>query len=131
MIWSKISFEKNVVFDPKIGLFAHKLGQNGVHWGVYRVNFGFLRVPDPLGAEIMQNCFEKSLPYFGPKGLGMGQVGFWGPLLALLGPFLTPLGVSVGPNMYILSYWRYQNHLEPNENDLTTPEMSFCTKMHI
>ena len=63
----KIFFEKNVFFDPKIGLFAHKLGQNGV----YRVNFGFLRVPDPLGAEIMQKkiCFEKILAYFGPKGL--------------------------------------------------------------
>ena len=51
----QIFFEKNVFFDPKIGLFAHKFGKNGVHWGsVYRVNFGFLRFPDPLGVEIMQ-----------------------------------------------------------------------------
>ena len=45
----------------------------------------------------------------------MGPVGFWGPFLALPGRFLTPLGLSVGPNVYILSFWRYQNHLEPNE----------------
>ena len=45
----------------------------------------------------------------------MGQVGFWGPFLALLGRFLTPLGPSVGPNVYILSSGRYQNHLEPNQ----------------
>ena len=41
-------------FDPQNGLFAHKLSQIGVHWGVYRVNFGFLRVPDPLRVKIMQ-----------------------------------------------------------------------------
>ena len=67
---SKCIFEKNAFFDPKIGLFTHKMGQNGVHWGVYRVNFGFLRVPDPLGVEIMQKkFFEKKtfLAYFGPK----------------------------------------------------------------
>ena len=46
------------LFDPKLAQNAHKVGQNGVHWGVYRVHFGFLRVPDPLGAEIMQKkCF--------------------------------------------------------------------------
>ena len=64
MILSKKKFfEKNVFFDPQIGLFAHKLGQNGVHWGVYRVNFGFLGVPDPLGVEIMQikKKFEKKI----------------------------------------------------------------------
>ena len=72
MIWSKIFFEKNGFFDPKIGLFAHKLGQNGVHWGVYRVNFGFLRVPDPLGVEIMQIKFflEKCFwPFLAQKDL--------------------------------------------------------------
>ena len=130
----KIFFEKNAFFDPKIGLFAHKLGQNGVHWGVYRVNFGFLRVPDPLGVEIMQikKNWKKNLglfwpkkdlekfrawppPKHRPKWARKGPVGFWGPFLALLGPFLTPLGLSVGPNVYILSFWRYQNHLEPNE----------------
>ena len=57
-------------FDPKTGLFAHKLGQNGVHRGIERVNFGFLRVPDPLGVEIMQKKIsEKKLAFFGPKGL--------------------------------------------------------------
>ena len=45
----------------------------------------------------------------------MGQVGCWGPSLALLGLFMTPLGLSVGPNVCILSFWRYQNHLEPYE----------------
>ena len=68
---SKFFFEKNAFFDPKIGLFPHKLGQIGVHWGVYRVNFGFLRVPDPLGVEIMQKkiFFGNFLAFFGPKGL--------------------------------------------------------------
>ena len=68
----KFLFEKNVFFDPQIGLFAHKLGQNGVHWGVYRVNFGFLRVPDPLGVEIMQikNFLEKKFwPFLAQKDL--------------------------------------------------------------
>ena len=55
-------FEKNAFFDPKIGLFAHKLGQNGVHWVVYRVNFRFLRVPDPWGVEIMQKNFALFWP---------------------------------------------------------------------
>ena len=45
----------------------------------------------------------------------MGQVGFRGPLLAILGPFVTPLGPSVGHNLHILSFWRYQNLLEPLE----------------
>ena len=55
-------------FYPKIGLFAHKLGQNGVHWGIYRVNFGFLRVPDPFGVEMMQKIFlEKKFGLFWPK----------------------------------------------------------------
>ena len=61
---------KTRFFDPKIGLFPHKMGQNGVHWGVYRVDFGFLRVPDPLGVKIMQmKTFleKKILAYFGPK----------------------------------------------------------------
>ena len=64
-------FEKNAFFDPKIGLFAHKLGQNGVHWGVYRVNFGFLRVPEPLGDEIMQINFlgKKFWPFLAQKDL--------------------------------------------------------------
>ena len=55
----------------------------------------------------------------------MGPVGFWGALLALLGSFLTPLGLSVGPNVYILSFWRYQTHLEPYEKYLRTLRMSF------
>ena len=94
------------------------------------VNFGFLRVPDPLGVEIMQFFLKKIWPILAQKGLRkisglgpknmtkqakMGPVGFWGPFLALPGPFLTPLGLSVGPNVYILPFWRYQNHLEPNE----------------
>ena len=68
---TKIHFEKNAFFfDPNIGLFAHKLGQNRVHWGVYRVNFGFLRVPDPSGVEIMQKKFwEKIWPILGQKDL--------------------------------------------------------------
>ena len=46
------------------------MGQNAVQWGVYRVNFGFLRVPDPSGVEIKQKkILEKILAYFGPKGL--------------------------------------------------------------
>ena len=70
MILSKKNFfDKNVFFDPKIGLFAHKLGQNGVHWGVYRVKFGFLRVPDPLGVEIKQikKIGKKNFGLFWPK----------------------------------------------------------------
>ena len=67
MIWSNF-FEKDALFFyPKIGLFAHELGQNGVHWGVYRVNFGFLRVPDPLGVEIMQKKISKKIGLFWPK----------------------------------------------------------------
>ena len=72
MIWNKIFFEENAFFDPKIGHFAHKMGQNGVHWGVYRVNFGFLRVPDPLRVEIMQikSFFEKKIwPFLAQKDL--------------------------------------------------------------
>ena len=71
ILYNKTLLRKTRFFYPKIGLFAHKLGQNGVHWGVYRVNFGFLRVPDPLRVEIMQKeFFEKNiLAYFGPKGL--------------------------------------------------------------
>ena len=70
MIWNKFFFEKNAFFDPKNGLFAHKLGQNGVHWGVYRVNFGFLRVPDPSGLEIMQIFLEKKFwPILAQKDL--------------------------------------------------------------
>ena len=50
--------------------FAHKLGQNGVHWGVYTVNFGVLRVPDPLGVEIMQKKIEKKIwPILAEKDL--------------------------------------------------------------
>ena len=65
-------FEKNAFFDPKLAQNAHKMGQNGVHWGVYRVNFGFSRVPDPLGVEIMQtNFFGKPFwPILAQKGLG-------------------------------------------------------------
>ena len=60
MIWSKKKFfEKNAFFDPKIGLFAHKMGQNGVHWGVYRVNFGVLRVPGHLGSD--KKCFGRNV----------------------------------------------------------------------
>ena len=58
ILYENTYLRKNAIFDPKIGLFAHKLGQNGVHWGVYRVNFGFLRVPDPLGVEIMQKIMQ-------------------------------------------------------------------------
>ena len=58
------------VFDPKLAQNAHKMGQNGVHRGVYGFDFEFLRVPDPLGVEILQKklFFEKTfLVYFGPK----------------------------------------------------------------
>ena len=37
---------------------------NGVHWGVYRVKFGFLRAPDPLGREIMQIKWEEKIGLF-------------------------------------------------------------------
>ena len=29
-------FEENAGFDPKLAQNAHKMGRNGVHWGVYR-----------------------------------------------------------------------------------------------
>ena len=41
VIWSKIFFEKNAFFDPKTGLFAHKMGQNGVQWGSTGSILGF------------------------------------------------------------------------------------------
>ena len=70
---AKCIFEKNAFFDPKIGLFTHKIGQIGVHWVVYGVDFGFLRVPDPLGVKIMQVNFfvEKNFfwPFLAQKGL--------------------------------------------------------------
>ena len=52
-----------------------------------------------------QNPTSPILAYFGL---------FLGAVFDLMGPFLTPLGLSVGPNVYILSFWRYQDHLEPN-----------------
>ena len=58
--------------------------------------------------------FRAWAPENRPKSVRMGPLGFWWPFLALLGRFLTPLGLSVGPNVYILSFWRYQTHLEPN-----------------
>ena len=57
------------------------------------------------------NSSESFWVKIGPNG----RSRILGPFLALLGHFLTPLGLSVGPNVYILSIWRYQNHLEPNE----------------
>ena len=118
MIRSKLFFEKNVVLTPNWPKMPTKWAQ----MGVYKVNFGVLRVPDPLGVEIMQKKFGKNFGLFWPKrteknfGPGpkknrpkwneMGLVGFCGPFFLLF---------SVGPNVYILSFWRYQNHLEPNE----------------
>ena len=64
-------FEENIPFFPPNSAFLPtnraKMGSTG---GVYRVNFGFLRVPDPLGVEIMQIKFfleKKILAFFGPK----------------------------------------------------------------
>ena len=60
-IYRNVILRKMLFFYPKFGLFAHKMGQNGVHGGVYRVNFGFLRVPDPSEPEIMQTNFLKKI----------------------------------------------------------------------
>ena len=68
MILSKKKFflRKTRFFDPKIGLFAHKLGPNGVHWGVYRVNFGFFEGPGPFGSRnnAKKILFEKKIAFF-------------------------------------------------------------------
>ena len=78
------------IFDPKFGIFfAHKIGQNGVHWGVYRANFGFLRVPFHLGTEKISfgaKTFSKKMHFwpffeshFGHLVCKMGPNGaFWG-----------------------------------------------------
>ena len=49
VIWSKFFFEKNVFFGPQLAQIAHKMAQIGSVWGVWEVNFGVLRPPDPLG----------------------------------------------------------------------------------
>ena len=49
MIWSKKIFEKNAIFDPKIGLFAHKMGRHGVHWGL-QGQFWVFEGPRPFGS---------------------------------------------------------------------------------
>ena len=93
------------------------MGQNGVHWGVYRVNFGVFEGPRPFGSRNnAKRKLSEKVADFGPKGLGnlsglgpknrpkyaqMGPVGFWGLFLALPGPFMTALGLSLGPSLYI------------------------------
>ena len=103
--------------------------QDGSIGWVYGAKGGLLRVPGPLGDKIRFFLEKTILAYLGPKGLRkflawakkIGQnrpkwpSKVLGPFLALLGPFLIPLGISVGPNVYILSFSRYQSHSEPYE----------------
>ena len=50
----------------------------------------------------------------GPKWVHKGCKGqterFWG----IVGRILTPLGLSVAPNVHILSFLGHRNHLEPD-----------------
>ena len=81
--------------------------------GVYRVNFRFLRVPDPLGVEIMQKkmFFVKKFGLFWPTGtkknFGLGpkkktKIGPNGPSRVLgaifgrSGTFSDPIGALSG-----------------------------------
>ena len=45
----KIFLRKMHFFGAKMAQNAHKMAQNGTSRGLQRVNFGFLRPPDPLG----------------------------------------------------------------------------------
>ena len=52
VIWSKKQFfEKIAFFGPQMGQNTHKMAQKGVVGGLQRANFGFLRLPDPLGGH--------------------------------------------------------------------------------
>ena len=52
MIWSKIFFLRKTRFlTPKSALLPTNWAKMGSTGGVYRVNFGFLRVPDHLGTD--------------------------------------------------------------------------------
>ena len=84
--------EKNTFLTPNLAFFAHKMGQNWVHWGVHRANFRFLRVPDHLGTDkkmILSNFFWQKhvffLPQIGPKCPQNGPK--WGQLGGLQGQF--------------------------------------------
>ena len=107
-------FEENAFFfDPKIGLFAHKLGQNGVHWGGLQGQFSVFEGPGPFGSRNNANkkiFGKKILAIFGPKGKFLGlppppnkaKIGPQGPsrvLGAIFGPSGTlsdPIGALSG-----------------------------------
>ena len=116
----EIHFWENRNFlPPKLAFLHTKWAKMGSIRGSRGLILGFWGPQTLREAKLCKNFFEKNFGLFWPKNrpkeAKMGQVGFWGPFLALLGPFLTPLGLSVGPNVYILCFWRDQNHLEPNE----------------
>ena len=78
-------FEKNAVFEPKLAQNAHKMGPNGVHWGVQRGNFGF----------------SYKMTFLRPSDqFSLGSQWFWylqNDKMNTLGPTESPNGVRKGP----------------------------------
>ena len=134
ILYENTYLRKTQFLAPKLTFLPTNWAKMGATGGVYRVNCGFFEGPRPFGSRNNANKKKFGKKIFGlfwpkkdlekfwawpppknrPKWARKGPVGFWGPCQALLGPFLTPLGLSVGPNVHILSFWRYQIHLEPN-----------------
>ena len=84
VIWSeKYFFEKIAFFWPPNGPKYTQNGPHGGRWGSQRVNFGVLRLPDPLGVlngdfgqKIFFEFFRPGRPKNGcPFGLKQARMG--------------------------------------------------------